>query len=209
MAANPTVPQDLRDFCADAYPRIVGSMQLYTGDRALAEELAQETFVRVCRDWHRLEQSGNRLGWAQTVAFNLAKSRFRRRYAKRRADTKARNMATAAESNRNAMPDRADVIAVREAVLALDPKEREVIVMRYFSSLSVAETATALNLAEGTVKTRTRRGIESLRASGLALDPSEAVGSSPPPADLVARVTSNPNLDDEQSALRRCSDGTH
>lgn len=162
-------PPDLRQFCAEHYSRVENALAFYTGDQLVAQELAQEAFVRLCREWPNLSESRNRVGWVHTVAFNLAKSRFRRRAAGRRAQQKAANTARATISSKQAMPDTADVLAVRNAVASLPDKERAVIVLRYYSDLSIAETATSLKIPEGTVKTRTRRGLELLRASGLTL----------------------------------------
>ena len=42
---------DVATFCRREWPRLVGSLSLFTGDGDLAQELAQETLARVCRDW--------------------------------------------------------------------------------------------------------------------------------------------------------------
>jgi len=145
-------------------------MRLYTGDPFLAEELAQEAFFRLCRDWPKLEARQNRVGWVHTVAFNLAKSRFRRRKAKRRAQRRADDIAHVSEAGDAALPDTADVMAVREAVAALPEDHRAVIALRYYSQLSVDETAQTLDIPVGTVKTRTRRALATLRDAGLMAD---------------------------------------
>lgn len=178
-------PDDLREFCATAYPVVFGSLRLYTGDPHLAEDLTQETFVRVCRDWTKLGRITNPLGWAHTVAFNLAKSKFRRRGAQRRAETKTQHNVTAAAASRASMPDAAEVMSVRDAVASLDDDRRAVIVLRYFGGLSVYETANALGIPEGTVKTRTRRAIDDLRGHGLTIENTEE-DEDPSPAPMAA-----------------------
>ena len=82
------VPPALVVFCRDQYPRIVGTLRLYTGDALLAEELAQDTFVRVCRDWERVRQMDSPGAWTHQVALNLVRSRQPRRLAEGRMQTR-------------------------------------------------------------------------------------------------------------------------
>lgn len=164
-------PDELREFCADAYPRIAGSLALYTGDRGLAEELAQDTFVKVCREWETVRAHPNPMAWTHTVAFNLARSRFRRRKAQKRAVDRTGNNVRASLANTAALPDEADVLAVREAVDALPEDQRAVVALRFFGGLTIDETAEALKVPAGTVKSRTTRAVDSLRSAGLVVSP--------------------------------------
>src|SRR4051794_33589310 len=70
---------DVDGFCRREWPRLVGALSLFTGDADLAEELAQETLARVCRDWRRVSQLAAPGAWAHRVAINLARSHFRHR----------------------------------------------------------------------------------------------------------------------------------
>lgn len=192
-------PDELRAFCTDAYPRIAGSLSLYTGDRGLAEELAQETFVRVCRDWKSVQSHPNPIAWTHTVAFNLAKSRFRRRKAQKRAIDRSGDNLRASLANAAAMPDDADVLAVREAVNALPEDQRAVVALRFYAGLSIDETAAALKIPEGTVKSRTTRAVASLRSAGLTVsEPGSAtphfgsMSSDSPSAGLSSLHSVNP-----------------
>jgi DNA-directed RNA polymerase specialized sigma24 family protein len=71
-------PTDLTEFCEAEWPRLVGSLSLYTGDADLAEELAQEAVARVCRHWRRVRTMDAPAAWLHRVARNLAHSHFRR-----------------------------------------------------------------------------------------------------------------------------------
>ncbi|HZP15125.1 MAG TPA: sigma factor, partial [Nocardioides sp.] len=75
---------ELTGFCRETWPRLVGALSLMTGDRHVAEELAQEALVRVCERWDEVRAMESPLGWTHRVAFNLASSHFRRRSAERR-----------------------------------------------------------------------------------------------------------------------------
>jgi RNA polymerase sigma-70 factor (sigma-E family) len=160
-------PEDLEAFCRAQHPRVLGALILYTGDQALASELTQEAFVRVCRDWNRVRTMDRPAAWTHRVAMNLANSWFRRRRAEERAQRRHGPM------DQQTDPDLWLRPAVRSAVLSVPPNERAVLVLRYFADLSVADTAVVLRLPEGTVKTRSRRGIELLRELGLLDDDRE------------------------------------
>jgi RNA polymerase sigma factor (sigma-70 family) len=157
-------PDEVSAFCRREWPRLVGSLSLFTGDGDLAQELAQETLARVCRDWRKVSGLDAPGAWAHRVALNLARSHFRHRAVARRYGSR---LAAAAEHDN---PDAATAIAVRHAVAQLPLRQRTALILRYFSDLSVAETAEAMRCPEGTVKTLTRQAILALRTTGLIAD---------------------------------------
>ena len=157
--------QALVDFCREEWPRLVGSLSLYVGSRELAEDLAQETLVRVCGHWPRVRTADSPSAWAHRVAFNLAKSHGRRQATWSRIRTRV-DVPPVAVVDR----DGATALAVRDAISALPVPQRQVLILRYFADLSVRETAAAMRCPENTVKTHTRRALDSLRASGLVDD---------------------------------------
>lgn len=152
--------EDLAAFCEREHRRLLGLLSLYVGDVHLAEELAQETLVRVCQHWPRLRGMANPTAWVTRVGLNLAKSRFRRLAAGRRA--LARHGAPEPPES-----DATAAIAVRSAVAALPPRMREAVIRRYFLGMSVAETAEVMACAEGTVKALVHKAVRALRAAGL------------------------------------------
>lgn len=164
----------LEAFVATEHPRVVGLLVLYTNDRGVAEELAQDAIVRLCQHWPRVSGMANRHAWLNRVAINLAKSWFRRRAVERRAN------------RRHGLPDAVtdtehDVameMAVRDAVAALPPRQRTAVILRFYGGLSVAETATAMRCAEGTVKSLTHRATTALRGvDGLSTQPETIHGT--------------------------------
>lgn len=160
---NPLVspPPELTAMVSSEWPRLVGALALYTGDGALAEDLAQETVERLARNWKKVRRLDKPAAWTYQVGFNLARSHFRRLRTARRARSR---LATAETMNE---PDPADAMAVREAVARLPDRERRVLLLRYWVGLPVAEVAAAIGCPEGTVKTLTRRAIARLRSDGL------------------------------------------
>lgn len=150
-------------FCAEVRAPLVGALTLYCGDRGVAEELAQEALARAFQRWASLHSPRP---WTYATAFNLARSRFRRVLAERRAHARVAVLAGEGAVD----PDTASAVAVREAVRALPDRQRQAIVCRFYVQLTVRETAAAMACAEGTVKALTSQAITKLRGAGLAVD---------------------------------------
>ena len=151
-------------FCRSIRDRLVGSLTLYCGDRAVAEELAQEALVRVWERWDRVSGMASPEAWTYRTAFNLASSWGRRRSAERRANRRSLRVTTTHTD------DPAMVETVRSAVAALPQRQRAVVVCRFYLAMTVAETAEALDCAEGTVKSATHQALATLRTGGLVDD---------------------------------------
>jgi RNA polymerase sigma-70 factor (sigma-E family) len=164
-----TPPLALVRFVEDQYPRVEGALVLYTGDRQRAQDLAQETFARVCQHWDRVERMAAPGPWVHRVAMNLAHSAHRRRGAEQRATERA--VAAGAGTDQGVVPVAAEERALlRAALLELPERERAVVVLRFYADLSVDETASVLGIPAGTVKTTTRRAVAALRGSGLVTE---------------------------------------
>lgn len=157
--ATAEVDPAFAEVCRREHLRLVGLLALYTGDRAVGEDLAQEALARLHHHWPRVRTMASPHAWLSTVGINLARSWWRRRYAEQRANRY--HSATRAAAG----PEAAEVLAVRDAVSALPPRQRAALVLRYYGDLSVAETAQALGCAEGTVKSLTHKAIATLRTT--------------------------------------------
>jgi RNA polymerase sigma factor (sigma-70 family) len=151
-------PADLVDFCKTEHESLVRFLSLYCGQPALAEELAQEALIRACRDWSKVRSMQSSRAWLRRVAVNCANSYFRRRAAERRARDRLEAERFAAIAH-----DPADALVVRQALVSLSPRQRTVLLMRYFDDLSVNDIASALDCSENTVKSLLRRGLAALR----------------------------------------------
>jgi RNA polymerase sigma factor (sigma-70 family) len=155
-----SAPAELVAFCEALHPRLVGTLVVQTGDRELARECAQEALVRVCERWPEVGAMASPAGWAYRVAFNLAASRGRRRAVERRALARLAgrrsDLTVAAEEPSDGRP-------VRLAVVALPPRQRQAVALRFYADLSVEETAAAMGCAPGTVKSLTAQAVAALR----------------------------------------------
>lgn len=153
-------------FCRAEHARLVGALTLQVGDRAVAEELAQETLIRACQHWERVSQMASPRAWLHRVARNLARSWWRRRGAERRA--RARHDARPVDQRDST--DGSDRLAMRAAVRALPDRQRTALVLRYYADLPGAEVADLMGCAEATVRALTYQAIAHLRRHGGLLE---------------------------------------
>ncbi len=139
--------------------RVYAYLRMLTADAALAEELAQDTFVRVYFKGHTLK-SDNLKSWIFTIATNLARSHFRRHRLGRLLsldDVAGKNASV--EYNLEAGP-------MLEAMLGkLPEKYRVPLVMREIDNFSFAEIAEVMKKPVGTIKTLVFRGKKQLQAA--------------------------------------------
>lgn len=137
---------------------------LLVGDVDTAEDIAQETFIRAFYALPRFEPTRPLRPWLLQIAKNLAYNR--RRSVRRYLAALGRWWQTAP---RQAEPPGVTVLQEQEAqelwqaVQQLQRSDQEVIYLRYFLDLSVADTAVTLGVAEGTVKSRLSRALARLR----------------------------------------------
>jgi RNA polymerase sigma-70 factor, ECF subfamily len=145
-------------FCGAHHERLVGSLGLYVGDRAVAEELAQEALARAWARWAKVREMDDPVGWVYRVGFNLANSYWRRRLVERRA--RHRLLPDAAD---NIVDDLTTAVMIREAISQLSRRKRTVLLLRYFVDMPYADIAEVMNAPESTVKSLARRALEDLR----------------------------------------------
>lgn len=138
---------------------------LLLGDADDAEDIAQETFIRALRYLHRYDRDRPLRPWLLRISSNLARNRRRSlgRYwsALQRLAGYAPTENPVTPENRSMQAAEAD--ALWQAVRCLKPPEQEIIYLRYFLELSVTETAEALDVQPGTVKSRLHRALNRLR----------------------------------------------
>jgi RNA polymerase sigma-70 factor, ECF subfamily len=131
------------------------------GDRGTAEDAVQEAFTAIWRSasTYRPER-GAAGGWIYTVARNAIVDRLRRNGPT--ADAELPELASAERGPAQQAEDSDVAFRVHRAMEELQPREREVIELAYWSGMSQSEVAEYLHLPLGTVKTRTRSGLARL-----------------------------------------------
>ncbi len=140
------------------YPRLAYTAFSLTGDWDLAEQLAQEAFLRLWRRWRWIADPQAAPAYLQRTVLNLSRETIRRKVIERRAlKARGRERPPAAE------PDTAEMIALRRAIAGLPARKRECVVLRFLLGMSEAETASVLGVSVGTVKSQTHKGLRQLR----------------------------------------------
>jgi RNA polymerase sigma-70 factor (sigma-E family) len=159
-SAGKQLDPGFEQFVQDRSVVLIRTAFLLVGDRGDAEDLVQTALLRTALHWRRARDHPE--AYVRQVLVNLARDRWRR--SKRRV---AEQSMDALPSEPGAQPDHADGVADREAVrralAALPGRQREVVVLRFFDDLSVADTAAAMSTSEGTVKSHTSRALTRLR----------------------------------------------
>lgn len=136
----------------------LGLAYLLTGDRALAEDLVQDAFVKVLGRFHDLRSRDAFWWYLRRTIVNLSNSHFRRRRVERAWLERQRPEASAPAGHDVEERDR-----LMTALATLRPEQRAAVVLRYFEDLSEAGTAQALGRPIGTVKSMVSRGMDRLR----------------------------------------------
>lgn len=129
---------------------------LLCGDRELARDLTQEALTRTAQRWPKV-RDGLPLAYARRILYTLNVDRWRRTGPEVLTDTLPEPAGAEGASW-------ADAITIRDALQALPPRVRAVVVLRYVEDLDVETTARTLGISEGTVKSQTSDGIRRLRA---------------------------------------------
>jgi RNA polymerase sigma-70 factor (sigma-E family) len=164
--AGPAAPADDWPYVALIYRQhhadLVRLALLLVGDRASAEDVVQDVFTRLCTRGRVLAED-TALAYVRTAVVNGCRSMLRRRALGRRlALTRTapwRDTQESAEHTAILAEDRRRVLA---ALAALPGRRREVLVLRFYLDLPVAEVAATLGISQGSVKSATARGLESL-----------------------------------------------
>jgi RNA polymerase sigma-70 factor (sigma-E family) len=146
-------------FVVSSSDRLLRTAYLLCGDRGHAEDLVQTALMRTARQWRRAWEFPE--AYARRAVVNLAKDRWRQRGSR---PAEAPLDMDVAEPQTDAFGDRD---ALLRAAQRLAPGQRAVLVLRYFSDLSVEETAVTLGCSAGTVKSQTARALENLRAAPI------------------------------------------
>lgn len=129
---------------------------LVTGNRAEAEELMQEAFLRVWERWDRVGRMDDPVGYLYRTAMNLFRKRYRRAML---AIRRSVGMAPAADD----FADADDRQTVRRVLATLPPRQRAALVLTEMLGLTAEEAGEALGVKASTVRSLSRQGRESFR----------------------------------------------
>jgi len=135
---------------------------LMLGDRSAAEDVVQEAFFGLFRRWHGLSDPGKAEAYVRSAVLNGCRDAVRRRDRRTRRDLAAAfDMLDpmSAEAAALISEDRRRILA---GLRLLPGRQREALVCRYYLELSEGETASAMGVSRGTVKSTTSRAVAAL-----------------------------------------------
>jgi RNA polymerase sigma-70 factor (sigma-E family) len=152
-----------RSGLAETYVRSApGAIRLgymLTGDRALAEDLAQEAFVRFVARLHYIRDRHAVDAYLRQTIVNLSRNYFRRRAVERSfLERQARE-----RQPEHLDPDISTHQAMRTALLGLPVRQRAALVLRYYEDLPEGQIADILRCRPSTVRSLVSRGLQALR----------------------------------------------
>lgn len=162
----------LERLVADRGDQLLRTAVLLAGGREAGEDLLQEGLMRLLRHWPQID--GDPEGYLRRTLHNLAVDGWRRERSRRE---RLRELT----SGTSGEPDDTATVDLRDALLRLlaqlTPRQRSLIVLRYWEQLSEAETAAILGCSVGAVKSGTSRTLARLRElSGWWREPGREPG---------------------------------
>ena len=155
--ARPPSDADYTEFVHASWPTLYRTAYLMLGDRGLAEDLVQTALAKTYASWGKLRDVGAARSYARTTLVNTATSWFRKR------GWRAERPTETVEDHSYYYVDLSLRPALMAALSQLAPRQRAVVVLRFYEDLSVGETAEALHCSEGTVKSQTSDALSRLR----------------------------------------------
>jgi RNA polymerase sigma-70 factor (sigma-E family) len=156
--------EQFEEFMASRWPGLVRLAYGLTGDRWLAEDLAQTALASAYAAWWRVRRADDPDAYVRRILINASKGRFRRKRPSERP-------AAPADLAGPAVPDHAGAIGDRSALLAalaeLPPRQRAAVVLRFWEDMTDAQAGTVLGCSASTVRSQVARALAKLRASGV------------------------------------------
>ncbi len=176
-ARHNALEREFDRFAAEVSDPLLRTGHLMTGNAKDAEDLVQETLLRVARQWRRVRSMDHPAAYARRILVNLVLKDADRR-SRHRAELWPQDDAAEAadEAAARALREIDDAAEFRCGLAQLPPRQRAVLVLRYWADLPVAEVADILGCSEGTVTSTASRA-----AARLA----EVLGPTAPPVGHI------------------------
>jgi RNA polymerase sigma-70 factor (sigma-E family) len=156
---------EFSEFAHSRWPRLVRLGYGLTGDRGLAEDLAQTALASAYASWSRVSRADDPDAYLHRILLNAYRGGRRKRRVAEDLRPTAPEVATADPAGR-----RDDQAAVLAALAALPPKQREVVLLRFWLDLTEVQVAASLGCSIGNVKSQSARALAKLRVSAELAD---------------------------------------
>lgn len=153
---------DFADFFQSTWARLFRTMYAVAGDRAFAEDALQSAYAKAYASWSRISRVEHPEAYVRRMAFNEVLGTRRRSWWR---SERSGPLTGGAEPPPHPSPETGTTErdAVWRAVSTLAPRQRAVIVLRYYEDLSEAEIADVLGCSRGTVKSQASDALKKLR----------------------------------------------
>ena len=151
-------PPGFRDYVAARQRALLRTARMLTGNQHTAEDLVQAALERVWPRWSRVVRDGDPDAYVRRVLVNTYSTWWRRKW---RSETPTSQLPDVAAPDEFADADLAD--ALRRLLPTLTPRQKAVVVLRFYEDLSEAATAEVLGCSVGTVKSQTSKALARLR----------------------------------------------
>ncbi|GAA2996901.1 SigE family RNA polymerase sigma factor [Streptosporangium longisporum] len=162
---DPGREADFRQFVIDRSGALFRTAYLLTGDRHAAEELVKTALVKTAVKWRGLRDPAALEGYVRRVMYHEQVSRWRRR--SRVTEVSAGWLP---EQIGDGHAETADLrLVMRDALARLTPRQRTMLVLRYFEDLSETEIARLLGVRVGSVRSQIYRSLERLKKAAPEL----------------------------------------
>jgi RNA polymerase sigma-70 factor (sigma-E family) len=160
------VREEFEQFVAGSAGDLLRTCYLVVWDLATAEDLVQECLFRIARRWPRVRSMDYPVAYARRILLNLALDGARRRY-RHRSELDERDRMPVEDHRDEAAALSFGIVELKSELIsalgALAPRQRAVLVLRYFEDLPEAQVAELLGCSVGTVKSTSSRALELLR----------------------------------------------
>jgi RNA polymerase sigma-70 factor (sigma-E family) len=158
IAQSPLASQGVTDLFREHHLELVRLAVVMTGDLATAEDVVQDAFERLHRHWPSLRDPGRSLAYVRSSVLNGCRS------VHRRAAVARKHAPRLAGAGADTGPEAAaaDRCELAKALRSLPRRQREVLVLRYYVDLDIAEIASTLRIAPSAVRSNCTRGLATL-----------------------------------------------
>ena len=141
---------------------LVTLARLFVDHRDAAEDVVQESFIRLSRSLHRIDDPAKAAAYLRSIVLNLARDHNRRGMLSLRHQSKRDEFDSVGLEEQ--IVERSEHRRVLAVVRRLPRRQRDCLALRYLLELSVAEIADTLGLSPNSVKTHLKRGLAALRS---------------------------------------------
>jgi RNA polymerase sigma-70 factor (sigma-E family) len=149
---------EFTDFVVDHGPQLLRTACLVTGDRHLGEDLLQTALAKAYGSWARVRRADHPVAYVRRLMINAHLS-----WARRLMNSEQVIATLPDRAGGDLQAAHAETDEMRTALLALSPRVRTAVVLRYFDDLSEAGTAEVMGCSRGTVNNHVTKGLAALR----------------------------------------------